>query len=85
MDHDCMVHLFGIVEGEAEKTVFLLPASYRPFQETETDAALIIPVNGVPAKVAFGAIFAGGKVNLYGFSGKEPVDLNGMNFRAASC
>jgi hypothetical protein len=84
-DHDCMVHMFGIVEGEAQKSVFTLPASYRPFQETETDAALILPFNTTPAEVAWGAIFSGGELNVYGFAGKVPIDLGGFNFRAASC
>jgi hypothetical protein len=85
-DHDCMVHLFGIVKGEGGNTIFTLPASFRPFQ-VEADAALIMPTTDLGREVVWGAVFQEfGPVNLY-FAPGEPksVSLNGLNFRAASC
>ena len=83
-DHDCMVHLTGVVEGGEEPGAFRLPPADWPFQEL--NFPLIRPTTAV--KLAWALIEEeNGEVRLYFEPGETEgsVSLDGVVFRAASC
>ena len=82
-DHDCMVHLTGVIEGPSESGAFTLPPSDWPIQEL--NFPVIRPTTAV--KLAWALIEEeNGEVRLYFGPGETGVvGLDGVDFRAASC
>lgn len=83
-DHECMVHLAGVLNGPTESVAFALPPAYHPFQESNfvviRPSTLILPGWAIVEE-------GDGKVRLYGGSTgmKYTFALDNISFRAATC
>ena len=83
-DHECMVHLAGVLNGPTESVAFALPPAYYPFQES--NFALIRPSTAILPAWAI-VEEEDGKVRLYGGTTgmKYTFALDNIAFRAATC
>lgn len=85
-DHECIVHLSGLIHGTSGKTAFTLPPGYRPSDEyNQTILAAPLELGGLDIGAEIPATEAGEVFPFVKGGGTYVFSLDGVTFRAARC